>query len=205
MDQGLSRGAAVAAVVLSVFAIAAAPAHATITPAAAPFSANSTDSSFSVAPGVVTLCPTSTITGVTSVDGRSISAVLDYSGNTGTGATCTWTILGASSPAIFTCSLRVTLRSTSSVAGSSASFAMEVDGSNPRDACSIDMTWHLCRITIGPQTSTLFGTFHQATQTISVARALLNATGSGGVCGTGTRTYALTITYRVTTPRITIS
>jgi hypothetical protein len=197
------RGILLAAAMLTAFAVAAVPAQATITPAGAVISANSTDSSFTVTPGVVIACPTSTFTGTIAADGRSASGTLEFSSRVG--VTCTLTVLGSSSSATVVCSLRTTLRSISSTAGTSATVDLVFDLQGTA-ACQMTLPVHGCVIAFGgPQTIRGAGVISQAGQTLTVSRAPIAATGSGGICGAGARTSTFTGTYRISTPRITIS
>jgi hypothetical protein len=202
MSKVSKRGILLAAAMLTAFAVAAVPAQATITPVNAAISANSTDSSFAVTPGVVIACPTSTFTGLIAADGRSASGTLEFSSNART--PCTLTVLGSSSNVSVVCSLRITLRSTASTAGTSATGDVVIDAANPANACSITLTAHGCTITVGAQTIRP-ATISQAAQTLTVNRVNVAATGSGGLCGNGARVSTFTAVYRISTPRITIS
>jgi hypothetical protein len=204
MSKVSKRGILLAAAMLTAFAVAAVPAQATITPVNTAISASSTDSSFAITAGVIIVCPTSTFTGTIAADGRSASGTLEFSANAGTRVTCTFTVLGSSSSATVVCSLRITLRSTASTAGVSATGDVVIDAANPANACSITFPAHGCSITVGAQTIRPV-TISQAAQTLTITRGAIRATGSGGICGAGSRTSTFTATYRITTPRITIS
>jgi hypothetical protein len=196
------RGALLLTTALVLTSIVATPAQATITPVNTAISATSTDSSFIVTPGVVIACPTTTFTGLIAADGRSASGTLEFSSNART--PCTLTVLGSSSNVSVVCSLRITLRSTASTAGVSATGDVVIDAANPARSCSMTYSAHGCTITFGPQTIRP-ATISQAAQTVSLSSVNVAATGSGGICGTGARISTFTAIYRITTPRIAIS
>lgn len=204
MNQFVRRALLLSTAALVLAAVAAAPAQARLTPAAAAISANSTDGSFTITAGVIMRCPTSTFTGTIAADGLSASGTLEFSGRPGVD-TCVFTVLGSSSSVDVRCSLRITLRSISSVAGTNASGDIVVDAANPANACSFVLPVHGCSITFGPQTIRNAWTLRQATQTLVLSRVGLAGTGTGGLCGSGGRTIVITASYRVTTPRVTIS
>jgi hypothetical protein len=199
----MTKVSLLAGAIVAAFALVAAPAHGTFTPVNTAISANSNDSSLIVTAGVVITCPTSTFTGIINSDGGSFSGTVEFSRSIFT--TCTITILGSSSSATVTCSLRVTLRSTTSAAGSSASGDAVIDAANPANACSIILPVHGCNITVAAQTIRNAWTLSQAGQIVNFSGARVAATGSGGLCGSGARTVTFTATYRISTPRITIS
>ena len=203
MHKAPKRALLLAVAMLSMAAVAATPAHASITPASDTISANSTNSFFSATAAIVIRCPTSTFTGTISADGLSASGVLEFSPTTSPRVTCTTTILGSPSSVTVRCSLRVTLRSTASVAGSNATIDVLIDAANPANACSITLDAHGCSITVATQT--IRGLMlDQRAQTLSASGVRVAATGSGGICGRA-RTSTFTGTYRVTTPIFTIS
>ena len=203
MNNAPTRALLLTVAMLTMAAVAASPAHARITPVGVAESANSTDSSFAITAAIVIRCPTSTFTGTIAADGLSSSGVLEFSPTTSPRVTCTSTILGSPSSVTVRCSLRITLRSTSSTAGVSMIEDLLIDAANPANACSITLDAHGCSITVATQTIRGL-TFDQRAQTLAARGVRVAATGSGGLCG-GARTSTFTGTYRVTTPRFTIS
>lgn len=105
-----SHGALLAAAALVVLALAATPALATFTPANVSVTASSTDLNVTDdGSGLRVRCPRTDFTGRTSADGRSFSGTLAFADPVAR-TTCGMTSSGS-----------ITWRSTSSVAGSSAS------------------------------------------------------------------------------------
>ncbi len=177
---------------LAIIAVAAAPAHARITPAGSTVSANSRDSVFNLTFLSIT-CPTADITGTLSADGTSLSGRLAFSSSTG-GARCRDNLGGVY--ADFVCRGSATFRSTSSTAGVSASGDLLFD----RDLDCTLRSPLLGEVTFrGPQTLRGCLTFNQATQLLTV-RCSLAATVSSNPM-----TITLSASYRVTTGRLTIS
>jgi hypothetical protein len=189
MKSATMRGVLLAAAALCVFAVAAMPAHARVNANTA-VSGTSTDSSLTdESTGLRTRCPRADGTGTTNADGRRVSLALTFTGDGRT--TCTESLFGSS--VTVACRGNVTLTSTASTAGVSASGTISLD------------TGFECRITSlagtrtirGPQSPTncRFG-FTQSTQILTV-RCDTIAVDGGGESG-------FAASYRVT-PRLTVS
>ncbi len=190
------RGLLLTVAMLSVLAVAVAPAHATVTPVGSTVSANSRDSRFSGSFGSTT-CPTSEFTGTVSGDGTFLSGRLAFSRDSRAGGTtrCSDSLGGTFDDPV--CRGSVTLRSTSSTRGTSLSGDVVLD----RDfECSFRDPF-LGDVTVrGPQTLRGCFTFNQGTQLLTV-RCSLTAT----VGFLGTQTVTFSASYRVTTGRLTVS
>ncbi len=198
MTKLLLRGLVVVGA-LSVLAIAAIPAHATITPAGATISASSTDSQLS-AGGPIVRCPTSEFTGTINAAGTALSGRLAFSSNPRLRITCTESTLGSSVTVV--CRGLITLRSDSSVAGVSASGTVVLTGATPFE-CSVTVAALGCTITIrGPQGPFNAGgqpsawTFDQATQILTADVRTLRAVGTGLCPSSNASTFSGR--YRVT-------
>ncbi len=120
-----TRHMLVALGVLVIAAVAAAPAHARLTPAGGRFTASSTNATFSLG-GFFFRCATSTFSGTISADGSSVSGELHFSGAAG-GTTCDGPFLPCEVVTADGRPTTVTFRSTSSVAGGSASGTLALD------------------------------------------------------------------------------
>ena len=110
--------------VLAVLAVAVAPARASITPPGGTFTAVSSSSAITENFGTrqSIRCDQIEISGRVSADGRSISGTIRF-GRTG-GPGCSHSFLG---PMTIQCPGSLTWSSTSSVAGTSASFSLSLD------------------------------------------------------------------------------
>ena len=185
------RGLVLTIAALSVLAVAAVPAHASVTPVNANISGVSTDSNLTdEGTGLRTRCPRSDFVGRTSADGRRVSGTLTFSGDGRT--TCTENVFGSSVTVV--CRGNVTLTSRSSVAGVSASGDVSLDSDFE---CTIRAAIGAARSIRGPQTPTnCTWTFTQSTQLLTVrcATILTDSGGESGFAGS----------YRVT-PRLVVS
>jgi hypothetical protein len=188
------------AVLVAVLAAAAvaAPAHATLTPAGAAVEGTSVDSGFASSSLFSIRCPISRLTGASiAANGLSVSGRWTFEPSAG--ATCMVTIVGSSSSADIACTGRVTLRSTSSVASTSAVFTLQLD---PDFSCVFRSNVYGCSWTMaGPQTSPNAASFSQATQTLHITTTV-SLRGSGGFCQNASVSFDGT--YRIS-PRITVS
>ncbi len=154
---------------LAVLAAAATPANATFTPVNARISATSTDSSLSSNGGAVAVrCPTAEFTGTINGTGTAASGTLGFSSNPRNRVDCT----AVGQRATVDCRGLVTLRSTSSVAGTSASGTFALDTGFD---CSITVPALVCTLHIvGPQTPTGTWTYTQGTRSLVVdARTII--------------------------------
>jgi hypothetical protein len=188
MKSATTRGLLTAVAALAVLAVMAVPASATITPVNGSVTARSGNSALTRS-GLGARCTTSTFAGRISADGRSASGNLDFSNRGAT--TCSGTF-GVS------CEVRssdarnnITLRSTASTAGTSATGDVALDS---------DFTYSVsclggglvCTVS-GPQTIRAAGTIRQGagrTDTL-VADARRIACGEGGTADF-TGTYTIT-------------
>ena len=119
-----ARRSVLAIAALSLLAIVVIPAGATITPVSTAVRATSTNANLTdESNGLRTRCPLSTGSGTVSADGRSGSGTVAFSSSGG--VTCTESLFGTS--VTVTCRGNVTLRSTSSVAGTSVSGTATLD------------------------------------------------------------------------------
>ncbi len=203
MTQPSTRALLLTSAVLIALAVTAAPAHATFTPVSTAYSMSSVDSQLSDENGNITRCPLADATGTNAADGRSISLRLSFRRAAAT--TCTSrTGLGTFS-VTYTCSGSVTLRSTASTAGVSATFDIALDSDF---RCSVEKTGipiiGSCTTDLqGPQGPfRSAGTLTQRTQRISVSLtplALRTNCPGDGIRGTFTGTYL------INSPRFTIS
>ncbi len=142
------RGLLLSIAALAVLAVAAVPAHATVTPVNSAVNSTSTNSNITdEGNGIRTRCPLSTFAGRTSADGRALSGTLTFSSSGG--VTCTESIFGSS--VRVACTGNVTLRSTSSVARTSASGTATLDSGF---SCTITPAIGSPRTIRGPQTPT---------------------------------------------------
>ena len=191
------RGLLAAATILSLFAVAAAPAHAVATPFG-PLSLNAKDGSATfVGLGSVT-CPTSHFTGTVDFGGTSATGSLTYSRSIPPGGgdnTCRDSF-GFSVPDPL-CLGNISMVSGSSVAGTSASFTISFQA-NFR--CTFRHPLAGDFVINGPQTpGGCTATFTQATQIMRLdCRTILTTTPAGGRVN-------LSGNYRVTSSRVTIS
>ncbi len=181
---------------LAIIAVAAAPAHARITPAGSTVSANSRDVRFSGPFGSFT-CPTSEFTGAVSVDGTTLSGRLAFSRDSRVGGTtrCSDSLGGTFDDPV--CVGTVTFRSTSSTASISMSGDVVFDSGfqcSFRDPFYGDVSFR------GPQTLRGCFTFNQATQLLTFRCSFIATFGVFG-----TLTVTLSASYRVTTSRLVLS
>ncbi len=192
MTVSLSRLAVSLLATLSVVAIAAAPASATVTARASSgrITANSRDSVFTRG-GIGFRCATSTFAGTVAADGLSASVELDFSN--GGRTTCN----GPLSSCEVTTSRRtpttITLRSTASTAGRGATLDVLIDANYTLDiSCQSGAV--VCTIP-GPQTIRAAGTITQGTPSRLAANARgIRCTEGGTIDLTGNYTITETIT-----------
>lgn len=192
MNSLAIRGLLVAVAALVALALASVPAHATFTPVntAVDFTGSGvlTDEST----GLRTNCPDSDIVGRTSADGRAISGAFTFT---------EIPVINTCEDSLFRSDIRVTcagswtLRSTSSVAGTSSSGTVAFDSGFH---CTFQPVIGSARSIRGPQApSSCIWTFTQSTQALRVDCTTIAVDG-GGESG-------FDLTYRVTSPRLTIS
>ncbi len=189
---------------LAVVAAAATPAQATLTPVNARVSATSSDTQLRADDGSLTVtCPTSEVTATISADGRSFSGTVAFS--RGKGRTCLSSGLFAASP-VEAIVCRITVRSVSSVAGTSASGDLVTETSGVAPApCSVDFPAVGITIHVDNQTVRNCITFNQATQSLAVnCRLTVTAPPLGSRTATFTGNYSIN-TVNGRPGRITIS
>jgi hypothetical protein len=181
------RGLLLSIAALAVLAVAAIPAHASVTPVNSAVNATSTNSVLTdEGTGLRTRCPLSTFTGRTSADGRALSGSLTFTSSGG--VTCTENLFGSSVDV--RCSGTVTLRSTSSVAGSSASGNVTLDSGFRCDITSLAGR----RTITGPQTpSNCSWTFTPPSTLITNCNTIVTTSGEAGFAGTYRATQRFTI------------
>ncbi len=156
----------VAVAALTMLAVAAVPASATITPVNARISASSTDTQLAADDGSLTVrCPIADVTVTNSADGRTLSGNAIFTRNARTRATCEGSgpgiPPGTSADDINDC--RITLRSVSSLRNTNASFDLRIDG-----GCTVRVPGIGVTITVDVQTVANCVTFSQATQSLTV-------------------------------------
>ncbi len=192
MKHQATRGVLLTAAILAVVALAAPPARASITPTNTSVAATSTNSVITEeSNGLRFRCPRVDFTGRTSADGRSISGTVAFAGDPATRVTCTDSLFGGS--VAVTTSGNITWRSTSSVAGTSASGTLSFDSG---------FTWTYALLGVprtirGPQTpSNCTWTYAQTTGTLFLACTTIAIDGGGELSWSGTF---------VVRPRLTMS
>ncbi len=194
MESVAIRTALVAVAGLSVLAFAAAPASATITAGASGGAVTGTSRNTALSrSGLGARCATSGFAGTVAADGLSASGELHFSNAAGA-RTCLGTF-GVSCD-VFTSGGRpttVTLRSTGSTAGTSATFTIVLDAGFTYEVNCLGGAL-ICTVS-GPQTIRSAGTLRQGTPSTFVANA------RGIICAEGglvdfTGTY--TINERIT-------
>ncbi len=192
MKSATMRGLLVAVAALAVLAVAAAPASATITAGAArTVTARSNDSALTRG-GLGARCTTSTAAGTVAADGLSASVELDFSN--GGRTTCTGSF-GVS------CEVRtagrtpttITLRSTSSTAGRTATGDVVIDANFTYEVACLGGGL-VCTVS-GAQTIRAAGTITQGTPSRLAANARGIRCTEGG---TADFTGNYTITERIT-------
>ena len=157
-----------AVTVLTVFAVAAAPAQATITPVNARISATSTDSQFDFQDRSITglRCPLVEFTGTINATGTAISGTLAFLPTTL--VRCRGRV-GASDQNIDPIICRITLRSVSSVASTNVSFDLAFDAATAGAPCSITFPGAgPLTLNVDAQTIRNCITFNQPTQSLTL-------------------------------------
>ena len=161
------RGGLLLVGMLSVLAVAALPAHATFTPRNGVISATSTDTQLVNDAGNILRCPTAEFTGVIDNTGTRISGRLTFSRNATTD--CTANLGGGTIlPIVVSCPGRITITSTSSVAGTSASGSATFENDASGVFCHITIPALRCSIILRAQGPLTAITFTQATQVLNV-------------------------------------
>ena len=166
------RGLLLAVAMLSVLAVAATPANALINPRGGAITASSTNSQLAQG-GIIVRCPTSTATGRIDANGLGITIRVLFSDNSPVRprVTCTESALGSS--VTVTTTGNVSIVSTSSVAGVSASGDLVIPAGSSFVVRSLAGTR-----TIGAQTVRGCVTFGQAGQTLNVRCTVVATDGS---------------------------
>ncbi len=185
-----ARGLLLAAATLAILVTATAPAYATITPVSSSIVGSSSNSNLThYGTGIRDRCPLSQIGGRTSADGRALSGNLLFAGNGG--VTCTESFFSSSMR--LDCAGSITLRSTSSIPGSSMSGNIAFDSGFSCTATStLSPDWTIR----GPQTpANCLWTFTQPS-TLRVDCRTIGKDDGGTVSWAGTY---------ITTQRFTIS
>lgn len=194
------RGLLVAAL-LSVSAVLAAPAQATLTPVNTVVRATSTNFQSQKAAGIVVRCPDVQFTGTIDATGRSISGTMTF--RSSGGVTCVMIVLGVPFSVTITCRGTFTLASTASVSRVSAFGSASLDRNLE---CVDDVPALRCNVRItgpqGPFANAL--SFNQATQVLDLDLRGARDTSSGPACGPG-GTVSFDGTFTVTSGRITVS
>ena len=184
MKSLTTRGLILTVAMLSVLAVAAAPAFATLTPAGGAVAATSTNSQLTEG-GISVRCPRSDLRGRIAANGLSATGTATFTGDGRT--TCVESFLGSS--VTVTCTGTITITSTSSVAGTSASGDLTLDSGYRCTIRSLAGT----RTIDGPQTIRGCVTFTQARQTLNV-----NCAGIRTSTGTATFSGSYALSTRVT-------
>lgn len=163
------KGAMLGVAMLSTVAFAAAPAHATITPVNTAITGSDTASALRSSMGFTVRCPRADFSGRTSADGRSVSGTFTFGGRT-----CTESAFGTSVTVVTRGS--ITVRSTSSVAGVSASgdYALDTGG----ESTETNFIWGSSSVR-GPQTVRGCVTIRQGPPSVLDITCLLNDDAGG--------------------------